>query len=219
MAVTNREFNANEYLVQGGIGKSILEAKTDDPIFCQGDPGDAVLFLLRGQVVLTIVSPSGREATIQILNPGQFVGEECLTPERTERHCSAKALSKCTLVRIAKSEMIRVLREEPAMVQLMLRHYARQKTRMQADLVNHLFYTSEERLALTLLQLAQPGKNSSPHATIPRIRQETLAEIVGTTRSRVSYFMNRFRKKGLIDYGGPARIQVNNLLRAMVPSH
>jgi CRP-like cAMP-binding protein len=113
--------------------------------------------------------------------------------------------------------MLRILTEEPSMAQLIIRYFVRQKGRMQADLVNHLFYTSEKRLARTLLQLALPGKNAAPHAIIPRISQETLADMIGTTRSRVSYFMNRFRKRGFIEYSGLASIQVNSSLRSLVP--
>jgi CRP-like cAMP-binding protein len=218
MAVTNEEFNLREYLTHGGIGKTILQIRANECIFCQGDAGDSVFYLQKGRFMLTIVSPTGKEATIQILNAGQFVGEECIAPEPTERCYTARALSDCTLLRIKKSEMFRVLSEEPRMARLLIRYFALQKARMQAELVNHLFYTSEKRLARTLLQLAQPGKDAASRSTIPRIRQETLAEMIGTTRSRVSYFMNRFRKKGFIEYEGLTSIWVNDSLRGLVPS-
>jgi len=218
MAVTNEKFNLKDYLAHGGIGKTILQVRANECIFCQGDAGDSVYYLLKGRLMLTIVSPTGKEATIQILNAGQFVGEECIAAEPTERFYSAKALSDCTLLRIRKPEMLRVLSEEPSMARLLIRYFALQKARMQAELVNHLFYTSEKRLARTLLQLAQPGKDAASRAVIPRINQETLAEMIGTTRSRVSFFMNRFRKRGFIEYEGLTSIWVNDSLRGLVPS-
>ncbi|WP_263356239.1 Crp/Fnr family transcriptional regulator [Acidicapsa ligni] len=217
MAVTNDVFDAQEYLARGGFGKTILQTKKNEAIFCQGETGDTVYYLQKGKVRLSVVSPTGKEATIAILGAGHFLGEECITSEQPMRTSSSKALTDCTLLRIRRQEMIRVLLEEPAMSRLFTRYLISRNTRMQADLVDQLFNSSEKRLARTLLLLSQTGKDGESLAALPKISQETLADMVGTTRSRVSFFMNRFRKMGFIEYSGLNRIHVNSSLLSLVP--
>jgi CRP-like cAMP-binding protein len=217
MAVANEVFSPQEYLAKGGFGKTILQFKKNEGIFTQGELADTVYFIQKGKVKLSVVSPSGKEATIAILSAGQFVGEECITSDRPNRISSSSALTPCVLLRIRRQEMIRVLCEEPAMSRLFIKYLLSRSTRTQADLVDQLFNTSEKRLARTLLLLSQSGPNSESPATLPRISQETLADMVGTTRSRVSFFMNRFRKMGFIEYSGLNRIRVNSSLMTLVP--
>jgi CRP/FNR family cyclic AMP-dependent transcriptional regulator len=217
MAVTNEVFDPQEYLAKGGFGKTILQIKKNEAIFCQGETGDTVYYLQKGKVRLSVVSPTGKEATIAILGSGHFLGEECITSEQPMRTSSSKALIDCTLLRIRRQEMIRVLLEEQSMSRLFTRYLISRNTRMQADLVDQLFNSSEKRLARTLLLLSQAGKDGETQAALPKISQETLADMVGTTRSRVSFFMNRFRKMGFIEYSGLNRIHVNSSLLSLVP--
>jgi len=216
MAVANEVFDPQEYLAKGGFGKSILQVKKNEGIFNQGELADTVYFIQKGKVKLTVVSPSGKEATIAILNAGQFLGEECVTSEQPTRISSSKALTPCTVMRIRRQEMVRVLVEEKAMSRLFIRYLLTRNTRIQADLVDQLFNSSEKRLARTLLLLSQT-KDGEPTAPLPKISQETLADMVGTTRSRVSFFMNRFRKMGFIEYSGLNRIHVKSSLLSVVP--
>jgi CRP/FNR family transcriptional regulator, cyclic AMP receptor protein len=218
MASVNVAFNPQEYLAKGGFGKTILQVKKNEGIFCQGEPGDTVFYIQKGKVKLSVVSPTGKEATIAILGAGQFVGEECITSDRPFRISSSSALTPCTLLRIRRQEMIRALCEEPAMSRLFIKYLLSRSTRIQADLVDQLFNSSEKRLARTLLLLSQSdSKDGDAPAALPKISQETLADMVGTTRSRVSFFMNRFRKLGFIEYSGLDRIHVNSSLLSLVP--
>ncbi len=217
MAVANEVFDPQEYLAKSGFGKTILQVKKNEGIFCQGELADTVYFIQKGKVKLTVVSPSGKEATIAILGAGQFLGEECVTSEQPTRISSSKALTPCTIMRIRRQEMVRVLVEEKAMSRLFIRYLLTRNTRIQADLVDQLFNSSEKRLARTLLLLSQTGKDGEPQAPLPKISQETLADMVGTTRSRVSFFMNRFRKLGFIEYSGLNRIHVKSSLLSVVP--
>jgi CRP/FNR family transcriptional regulator, cyclic AMP receptor protein len=217
MAVSNEVFSPQEYLAKGGFGKTIIQFKKNEGIFSQGEPADTIFFIQRGKIKLSVVSPTGKEATIAILSPGQFVGEECITSDRPFRISSSSALTPCTLLRIRRQEMVRLLCEEPAMSRLFIKYLLSRSTRIQADLVDQLFNSSEKRLARTLLLLSQSGQNGDAPAPLPRISQETLADMVGTTRSRVSFFMNRFRKMGFIEYNGLNRIHVNSSLLTLVP--
>jgi CRP/FNR family cyclic AMP-dependent transcriptional regulator len=221
MAVANAAFNLSfspeEYLTRGGFGKTILQIKKNEGIFAQGEMSDTVFYIQKGKVKLTVVSPTGKEATIAILGAGQFVGEECVTSDQPVRICSSSALTPCVLLRIRRQEMLRVMREEPAMSQMMIRYLVTRNTRIQADLVDQLFNSSEKRLARTLLLLSESGKDGDNQSPLPKISQETLADMVGTTRSRVSFFMNRFRKMGFIEYSGLNRIHVNSSLLTVVP--
>jgi CRP-like cAMP-binding protein len=217
MAVTNEVFDPHEYLTKGGFGKTILQVRKNEGIFSQGEPGDTVFYIHKGKVKLTVVSPSGKEATIAILGAGNFVGEECITSDQPLRTCSSKALTPCTMLRIRRQEMVRTLTEQPAMSRVFIKYLLSRNTRIQADLVDQLFNSSEKRLARTLLMLSQTGREDMPLAPLPKISQATLADMVGTTRSRVSFFMNRFRKLGFIEYSGLNRIHVNSSLLSMVP--
>jgi CRP-like cAMP-binding protein len=182
-----------------GKGKTILTSPKKHTIFSQGEAGDAVFYIQAGKVKLTVVSPQGKEAVVAILECGTFFGESCLAGQ-TIRTAAATALEDSMLVRIDKDVMIRALHEEPSFSELFLTHLLSYNIRMQEDLVDQLFNSSEKRLARVLMRLTHFGKESKPETVIPKISQETLAEMIGTTRSRVSFFMNKFRNLGFIDY-------------------
>ncbi len=193
-------FNPQKYLAQVGNGKTTLTAPKKQVLFSQGDAADAVFYLLAGKIKLTVVSPQGKEAVVAMLEPGSFFGEGCLAGQLL---CMATASAEdaSMLVRIDKRAMVRVLHDEPAFSALFLSYMLTRNIRIEEDLVDQLFNSSEKRLARILLLMAHFGKDSKPETVIPKISQETLAEMVGTTRSRVSFFMNGFRKKGFIHYG------------------
>src|ERR1700723_2869629 len=185
------------------------------PIFAQGDSSNAVFYIKEGKVRLTVVSQIGKEATIGILNKGDFFGEGCLTGQPV-RLCSATAMSDCSVMRIDKKSMMEVLHREHSFSDLFVTYLLTRNIRYEEDLVDQLFNSSEKRLARILLLLAQFGKEGVPETLIANISQKTLAEMVGTTRSRVSFFMNRFRKWGFIDYHGGADLKVHNVLLNIV---
>jgi CRP/FNR family cyclic AMP-dependent transcriptional regulator len=189
------------FLAKIGTGRSVATYSKGKCIFSQGDPGNAVFYIQEGQVKLTVVSRQGKEAVIALLGTGDFFGEGCLAGQPA-RMASAAAMSECSIVRLEKMALIRVLREDPEFSEMFLMHVLSRNIRFEADLVDQLFNSSEKRLARVLLLLANFGKVGEPQTVIPKISQETLAEIIGTTRSRVSFFMNRFRKMGFIDYNG-----------------
>jgi CRP/FNR family cyclic AMP-dependent transcriptional regulator len=207
-------FDPKSFLAQAGLGRRITELKPKQAFFIQGDPADSVFYLQRGRAKLTVVSQSGKEATITILSAGDFVGEECLASVSGLRLATATAMNTCSALKIGRDEMIRVMHEEPAFNDIFLKFLLARSMRTQADLVDQLFNSSEKRLARILLLMAEFGKPGEPETFIPPITQETLAEMIGTTRSRVSYFMNRFRKLGFIEYNG--RIQVHKSLLNVV---
>ena len=184
-------------------------------IFVQGDSSDAVFYVQKGKVKLTVVSKIGKEATIGILNEGSFLGEGCLT-KQTLRLCSATAMTDCSLMRIDKKSMVEVLHRESAFSEMFVAYLLARNIRYEEDLVDQLFNSSEKRLARILLLLAHFGKEGVPETLIANISQETLAEMIGTTRSRVSFFMNRFRKLGFIDYHGGNDLQVHGSLLTIV---
>ena len=190
-----------------GVGKTVVNLKRRAAAFSQGEPADAVFYIQKGRVKLTVVSKNGKEATIALLGPGEFIGEECIASAHPTRMATAGALMECTLLRIDRKEMLRVLRREHAFSDLFVSFLLVRNTRFEADLIDQLFNSSEKRLARVLLLLA--GK---PETVIPNISQETLAGMVGTPRSRVSFFMNRFRKLGLIDYRAGDVLQVHHSL-------
>jgi CRP/FNR family cyclic AMP-dependent transcriptional regulator len=192
-------FDPQPFLGKVGAGRSVAHFPKASRIFTQGDPADAVFYIQEGRVKLTVVSREGKVAVIAILSVGDFFGEGCLAGQLT-RMSSAAAMSECSIVRLEKAALIRVLREEPDFSEMFLMHVLSRNIRFEADLVDHLFNSSEKRLARVLLLLANFGKMGEPQTVIPKISQETLAEIIGTTRSRVSFFMNRFRKLGFIEY-------------------
>jgi len=211
---SNTTFDPAALIANAGLGRKTIELKPNDSFFCQGDKADAVFYLQRGRARLTVVSQSGKEATITLLAAGDFVGEESLAAIEGLRLATATAVNACTALRIARAEMVRVMHDEPAFADLFLKFLLARSMRTQADLVDQLFNSSEKRLARILLLMAEYGKPGEPERFIPPITQETLAEMIGTTRSRVSFFMNRFRKLGFIDYNG--RIQVHKSLLNVV---
>ena len=184
--------------------------KPKQTFFSQGNPADCIFYLQKGRAKLTVVSKNGKEATITLLGSGDFVGEESIAAVVGLRMATATAITACTALKIERQEMIRVMHEEHSFSDLFLSFLLARSMRTQADLVDQLFNSSEKRLARILLLMAEFGKPGEPETLIPKITQETLAEMIGTTRSRVSFFMNRFRKLGFIEYNG--RIQVHKSL-------
>jgi len=196
-------------------GKAILEYGANRTIFVQGDPADSVFYLHRGKVKLAVTSQQGKEAIVTILDADEFFGEGCLAGQLL-RIATAVAVTDCTLYRIEKSLMVRLLHEQHEISELFITHLLSRNMRFEEDLVDQLFNSSEKRLARILLLLAHFGKESRTEAVHPGINQEHLAQMVGTTRSRVSYFMNRFRKLGFVDYAGSGALTVNSGLLAVV---
>jgi CRP/FNR family transcriptional regulator, cyclic AMP receptor protein len=196
-----REFDLKSFLAATGKGRTLGEYPKDKQVFLQGDPADAIYYIQKGKIKLTVVSKQGKEAVVALLGAGDFFGEGCLAGQSL-RMASATAMSECSILRLEKSGVIRLLHDEPAFSELLLHHLLSRNIRIEEDLVDQLFNSSEKRLARVLLLLANFGKEGKPEPVIPKISQETLAEIVGTTRSRVSFFMNRFRKLGFIQYNG-----------------
>ncbi|HEV8620259.1 MAG TPA: Crp/Fnr family transcriptional regulator [Nitrospiraceae bacterium] len=194
-------FNPKTFLAQVGSGKTTLQSRKKHLIFSQGDAADAVFYIQEGKVKLTVVSPQGKEAVVAILEPGDFLGEPCLAGQPV-RLATATTLEDSTLVRIDKTAMIRVLHDQPAFSELFMSHLLARNVRIQEDLVDQLFNSAEKRLARILLLLAHFGKEGKPEPVIAKVSQDMLAEMIGTTRSRVSFFMNKFRKLGFIDYNG-----------------
>jgi CRP/FNR family transcriptional regulator, cyclic AMP receptor protein len=209
-----RLFNTDAYLATEGPGREIIHLKARQIFSSQGDPADSLFYLRMGRAKLTIVSKGGKEATVTLLAPGDFFGEESMAGPNETRTTSATAISVCVVLKIASVELTRVLHEESAFSDLLVQFLALRSTRTQADLVDQLFNNSERRLARTLLLMADYGNASGPETLIPRVTQETLAEMIGTTRSRVSFFMNRFRKLGYISY--KSRIRIHKSLLTMV---
>ena len=207
-------FSPAVFLANAGLGRRIVELEPKETFFCQGDPTDSVFYLQKGRAKVTVVSRNGKEATITLLSSGDFVGEECLAAVAGLRLATATAINNCTALKIKREEMVRVMHDEPAFVDIFLKFLLARSMRTQADLIDQLFNSSEKRLARILLIMAEFGKPGEPETFIPPITQETLAEMIGTTRSRVSFFMNRFRKLGFIDYNG--RIQVHKSLLNVV---
>jgi CRP-like cAMP-binding protein len=200
-------FDPKTFLSVVDGGKRILKCRKKQTLFSQGETADAVFYLLGGRVKLTVLSSKGKEAVIAILTQGEFFGESCLTGQLV-RTASATVLEESTIMCIDKVAMIRILREEPKFAELFISHLLSRNIRIEADLVDQLFNSSEKRLARILLLLAHFGKETKVEELIvPKISQETLADMVGTTRSRVSFFLNKFRKLGFIDYNGGLRIR------------
>ncbi len=194
-------FNPQIFLSQVGNGKKRLACSQKQTIFTQGDTADAVYYIQEGQVKLSVVSRQGKEAIIAIVEQTGFFGEECLGGQQVWM-ASAIAMEDCTLFCIDKQRMIQALRDEPTLSSLFMKHLLARNMRIQEDLVDQLFNSAEKRLARVLLLMAHFGKESKPEPVLTRVSQETLAEMIGTTRSRVSFFMNKFRKLGFIDYDG-----------------
>jgi CRP-like cAMP-binding protein len=199
-------FDPAVFLAQAGLGRRVVQVKPKRPFFSQGDPADCVFYLQSGRAKLTVISKEGKEATIALLAAGDFVGEESMAGTPGLRMATATAIAPCTALKIERAEMIRVMHEEHTFSDLFLKFLLERCMRAQADLVDQLFNSSEKRLARILLLMAEFGQPGEPETLIPKVSQETLAEMIGTTRSRVSFFMNRFRKLGFIDYNGGIKV-------------
>ena len=199
-------FDPALFLANAGVGRKIVHLKARETFFLQGNPADSIFHLQTGRAKLTVVSKEGKEATIALVSGGDFLGEESLASVGGLHMATARAMTACTAMKMERSEMIRVMHEEHAFSDLFLKFLLTRSMRTQADLVDQLFNNSEKRLARILLLMAEFGKPGDPESLIPRITQETLAEMIGTTRSRVSFFMNRFRKLGFIEYNGRIRV-------------
>jgi CRP/FNR family cyclic AMP-dependent transcriptional regulator len=194
-------FDTKSFLARVGNGRSIGKYRKGHVIFSQGDPGDAVFYIQKGKAKLTVVSEQGKEAVIAILGTDDFFGEGCLAGQ-AQRIATVTAMADSVIARLEKSAIIEVIHREPAFSELFIAHLLGRSIRVEADLVDQLFNSSEKRLARLLLLLANFGKDGAPETVIAKISQETLAEMIGTTRSRVSFFMNKFRKLGFIEYNG-----------------
>jgi CRP/FNR family transcriptional regulator, cyclic AMP receptor protein len=214
-AKKGRAFDPSKFLATIGEGRKIVTVPKKQTIFTQGDPTDSVFYIQTGKVRLTVVSKIGKEATLGILNDGEFFGEGGLAGQPL-RMGSATAMTDCELLRIDKKAMILALHREHTFSDLFVAYLLARNIRYEEDLVDQLFNSSEKRLARILLLLAHFGKEGVPETVIPKISQETLAEMIGTTRSRVSFFMNRFRKLGFLNYNGGSGLQVHSSLLNVV---
>lgn len=205
------EFDPARFLKESGVGRTVLTLRKNQRLFEQGDPSDAVYYIQKGRVRLSVLSPQGKEATLALLEAGAFVGEQSIAAAERVRTTTATALVQSEILRIESKEMARVLQEEPALTEVFVAFLLERNARVQADLVDQLFNSSEKRLARTLLLLAQVGKEGTQEVILPKISQEVLAEMIGTTRSRVNFFMNRFRKLGFIEYNGGIKVHTSLL--------
>jgi len=203
MAIKRRRpsFDPKSFLAKVGDGRSIGKYRKDEILFAQGDPADAVFYIQKGKVKITVVSEQGKEAVVAVLGADEFVGEGCLAGQ-AQRIANVAAMTDSVIMRLEKAAVVNVIHQEPAFSEMFIAHLLARTIRVEADLVDQLFNSSEKRLARMLLLLANFGKEGSPAPMIAKISQETLAEMIGTTRSRVSFFMNRFRKLGFIKYNG-----------------
>jgi CRP-like cAMP-binding protein len=198
-------FDPKVFLSKVNGGRSISDYPKDKIVFRQGDPANAVFYIESGKVKKTVVSEQGKEAVVALLGSGDFFGEGCLAGEAL-RLSTVSTLNKCVIARMTKADITRVIHEEPTFAELFISHLLARNSRVEEDLVDQLFNSSEKRLARTLLLLANFGKEGRPEPIIAKISQETLAEMIGTTRSRVSFFMNKFRQLGLISYNGSIEV-------------
>ncbi|GAC1546220.1 MAG: Crp/Fnr family transcriptional regulator [Candidatus Velthaea sp.] len=200
-----KPFDSKAFMSAVGVGRTIQTYRKNDVVFAQGDPADSVFYVQRGKIKVAIVSPRGKEAVVAIMGAGFFFGEGCLAGQPL-RMSSAIALTECSIVQVQKSIMSRVLRDEPEFSEMFITHLLTRNIRIEEDLIDQLFNSSEKRLARILLLLANFGKDGRPEEVIANISQETLAEMIGTTRSRVSFFLNKFRRLGFIEYNGGMHI-------------
>src|ERR1700678_1171606 len=215
-------FDPAAFLSKAGIGRRIVQLQTKEPFFSQGDKGDCVFYLQKGRAKLTVISKVGKEATIALLGAGDFLGEECVAVAVAVANRRPATATACTALKIERKEMIRVIHQEHAFSDIFLAFVLKRSMRTQADLVDHLFNSSEKRLARILLLMAEVGRSREPLMRIPKVSQESLANMIGTTRSRVSFFMNRFRKLGFIDYNGGIHVNkslLNVVLHDQPPEH
>jgi len=207
-------FDPKAFLANAGVGRAVHQYRPKESVFSQGERADAVFYIQKGRVKLSVLSKQGKEATIGLLGPGDFVGEGCLASDQPIRLATATAATDCSILKISKYEMLRALHDEHVLSDLFVAYLVERHNHTQADLVDQLFNSSEKRLARALLILSRFGKDDKPETVIPQISQETLAEMIGTTRSRVNFFMNKFRKLGFIKYNGG--LQVNSSLLSVV---
>jgi CRP/FNR family cyclic AMP-dependent transcriptional regulator len=210
---TEPPFDPKAFLAKADGGRTISKYRKNQIVFLQGNPADSVFYIQHGKVKVTVVSEQGKEAIVAILGSDEFCGEGCLNGQ-PRRVATATAMTECEIMRLEKEAMIRVLHDEPAFSEMFVSHLLARTIRVEADLVDQLFNSSEKRLARALLLLANFGKDGRPEPIIAKVSQETLAEMIGTTRSRVSHFMNKFRQLGFIDYNG--RIEVHSSLLSIV---
>jgi CRP/FNR family cyclic AMP-dependent transcriptional regulator len=210
-------FDAQAFLDSTGAGRKVAEFPKAETIFTQGEPAKKVFYIQKGGVKLSVVNAAGKEAVVGILGTGDFFGEGCMAGQPV-RMGTATAMTPTTVLVIEKEEMVRVLHEEHSLADRFISHMLSRNIRIEEDLLDQLFSSSEKRLARTLLLLARYGKQDRPEMQVPKVSQETLAEIIGTTRSRVNFFMNKFRKLGFIEYSGgfDTRLKVNNSLLSVV---
>jgi CRP-like cAMP-binding protein len=208
-------FDTTAFLASAGLGRRIIKLAPKEAFFSQGDPADSVFYLQKGRAKVTVLSPAGKEATITLVSSGQFVGEGALAAAAGPRLSTATAITACTALKIGRDEMVRLMREEHSFSELFMKFLLEHSMRIQADLVDQLFNSSEKRLARILLQMAEFGEPGEPEPFIPKISQQMLAEMVGTTRSRVSLFMNRFRQLGFIEYKDRIRVH-RSLLKVIL---
>ena len=206
-------FNAQKFLDSAGVARKVLEFRKDEAIFCQGDPAKSVMYIQKGGVKLSVVSETGKEAVVAMMGPGEFFGEGCLAAQAV-RMATATALTPSTVLSIDKGEMIHVLHEQSGLSDRFISYLLERNIRVEQDLIDQLFNSSEKRLARALLLLARYGRQDQPQKILAKVSQETLAEMVGTTRSRVNFFMNKFRKLGFIKYNGG--LHVNSSLLSVV---
>jgi CRP-like cAMP-binding protein len=208
-------FDPEAFLLNAAVGRTSIEVPKRKAIFSQGGAGDSVFYIQKGRVRIAVVSKRGKEATLALLGPGDFIGEDCIGLGQ-KRMASAIALTNCTLMKISRKDMLRAVHAEHEFSDMFVAYLLARNIRIQEDLIDQLFNSSEKRLARTLLLLANFGNsNRKPEAVIPKISQETLAEMIGTTRSRVNFFMNRFRQLGFIEYNGGLKIH-NSLLNIIL---
>jgi CRP/FNR family cyclic AMP-dependent transcriptional regulator len=217
MARASSGFNAQAFLDSTGLAKRIVKFRRDERIFAQGDSADSVIYIQQGGVKLSVVSKTGKEAVVAMLGPCDFFGEGCLAGQ-TLRIGSATAITPTSVLVIARKQMTKVLHEQSAMSDRFIAHMVSRNVRIEQDLIDQLFNSSEKRLARALLLLARYGKHTKPRQVVAKISQETLSEMVGTTRSRVNFFMNKFKKLGFIEYDGnlDKGIQINSSLLSVV---
>jgi CRP/FNR family cyclic AMP-dependent transcriptional regulator len=207
-------FDPREFLAKVGEGKTIVEYGKDDVVFAQGDAADTIYYIQKGRLKVVVISEQGKEAVVGMLEPGQFFGEGCMNGHSV-RIATTTAMEACLVTAISKTAMLAVLHNEPKFSELFMAHLLTRNSRIEEDLIDQLFNSSEKRLARLLLLLANFGKEGTPQPISPNISQETLAEMIGTTRSRVSFFMNKFRKLGFISYNGKIEVH-SSLLNAVL---
>jgi CRP-like cAMP-binding protein len=209
-----KSFDPKVFLTQTGIGRTVRHYGPKETVFSQGERADSVFYIQKGRVRLSVVSKQGKEATISLLGPGDFLGEGCIAADQPVRMATATAITDCSVLKLEKSEMLRTLHGEHGFSDMFVAFMVERHNRTQSDLVDQLFNSSEKRLARALLVLSRFGKEGSAETVIPEVNQGTLAEMIGTTRSRVNFFMNKFRKLGFIHYNGG--LEVHSSLLSVV---